>query len=105
MRNLRPPLASAFSSFGVSALVTPVGGSPVTVVVVRMGPSVANPGIVADPSVMDTRPRFRLRRSEVASLPIGSTIAIANGPDSGTFTVERTESLDPEILQVVAEAA
>lgn len=101
-RNLRPSLSPPFAAFGVSALVTPMGGNPLTAVAVRLPPMVANPGMEADPPVMD-RPRFRFRRSEVPALAVGSTFVIAAGPDAGIWTVERFDTSDNDVLEVVVE--
>lgn len=104
MRDMRPPLATPFAAFGgmTLALVSPIGGAPLTAAVVRMGPAVVTPDIGGDPAVMD-RPRFRFRRSEVAALPAGSTFTIADGPDVGVWTVDRFSTIDNDVLEVVAE--
>lgn len=101
-RNLRPPLGSSRASFGSISVVSPVGGAPFTAAAIRMPLTTTRPGIDTTAEV-DNRPRFRFLKSEVADLPVGSTFTIAGGPDVGTFTVERVDRSDPEILQVVVQ--
>jgi hypothetical protein len=103
-RNLRPSLSPAFASFGVSALVSPIGGSPLTAVAVRMPPTAPAPSIEGDPPVMD-RPRFRFKVAAVPVLAAGSRFTIAEGPDAGVWTVERSHVNDNDVLEVVAEKA
>lgn len=105
MGDLRPPLAACFAPFRVTGTVTPLGGAPLTADVVWQAPQSAHPAIGADPDVLDLRPRLRLRRDQVAALPIGSTIQAPamEGGSLKTYTVERVEDLDAQVLEAVVQ--
>jgi hypothetical protein len=112
--DVRPLLDPIFNAFGVAALVTPKGGSPISTTAVWLGPrvgievgTVAGRSVGPSSSIPDMRSRWRLRRDEVATLPIGSTIFAASAPGGrvSTWVVERVDNLDPEVLDVVVEGA
>jgi len=100
--DLRPTLDPHFRAFGVAATVTPAGGVPVATRIVWDTPQPGGLGIDVDPQLAN-RPRCALRRDEVAVLAVGSTIAAIRIPARGseTFTVDRVDDTDPEILTAV----
>ncbi len=110
MAELRPPLSPPFAIFGVAATVTPLGGAPVATTIIWVktgvfGSFAAFAAALGTPS--DPRPRCRLRRDQVPSLPIGSTI-VAPPPQGGaaqTFSVDLVDTLADEFEAVVSRAA
>lgn len=100
--DLRPDLDALFATFGTDATVTPVGGAPVSCVAVLEGDVAPRAG---QPPIEVTSPRVAVRRSDVAALPIGSTILMARAPGRTpeTLTVIRVDHLDPELLTAVVQ--
>ena len=105
MLDLRPALIPMFTAFGVAATVTPLGGAPVTALVIGGSPLQVTQEAQADPVIADFRRRCSVRKSEVATLPVGSTILAPEGFVLGqplvTYVVDLTEDLDPEVWHAV----
>lgn len=99
MSDIRPPVAPFLGVFGVAAMVTPFGGRPVATTAIRHDrPSASE--LLADPTVLEKR-WFSLPVVDVGSLPRASTMVIADGPDAGTWMIERVDSIDGEFWRVV----
>jgi hypothetical protein len=96
MPDIRPPLGPAFSAFGVAAIVTPPGGAAVPAYVVVGSQSDVYPA-GGDISVRERRMRVSLRRSEVPSIPRGTTIQTA----AVLFTVDAVAEVDDELIAVL----
>lgn len=103
MGDLRPPLNPMFSAFGVSAVVTPAGGAPVDADVIFDTLDPAKLSMLGGEfgEIADLRPTVAIRRADIASLPVGSTIVAARGGESSrTWTVDRlveARGADPEL--------
>lgn len=98
----RPDLDSLFAvgdgCFGVEAIVTPADGSPVDTAIIWESPSTVE--VIADAPIGDLRILAAVRRDEVATLPVGSTILAARPPeysDARTWTVDRVFDMDPDV--------
>jgi hypothetical protein len=108
LADLRPALDPATDAFGVAATVTPKDGTPVSASVIAyplrpeepwIGP-LADRVFAGGPSG-DVRPRFAVRKDQVPTLPAGSTIVIAAGPEAGTWKASHVDSVsDPQLHKV-----
>lgn len=105
MGNLLPPILAPHLAFGVPAVVTPLGGSPVDTTAVRlrgaMPPAVGSVLMSADAAVGLRNTVSIPRDAVVPSLPIGSTIVADFGEGSATWRVDRIDSDFPDEWRVV----
>lgn len=105
--DLRPPLDVIFAAFAMPATVTPLGGSPTPASVTWEGVDtqlrIRSAYLLGAGDLSDLRPKVAIRRVEVSSLPIGSTIEGADhaGGTVKTWRVDEVYDTDPEIFRAV----
>lgn len=104
--NIKPDLDAFFTTFGLPATVTPVGGDPITTTIIweptTPGSTNVGSGNLGPQAVLDARPKLSLRRDEVPDLTKGARIECA-GLAGGTirvWTVGRVTQLDDEVMTV-----
>jgi hypothetical protein len=104
MGDLRPPAAVWFGTFAAPATLTAPNGSPTAITSVWLGAQPAGRAAGAGgATVNDQRPRLALRRSEVPSLLLRSTIVVPplDGGAPKTYVVDEIDPTDAEVLIAV----
>lgn len=105
MANLMPPLGPALAAFGVPAIVTPLGGGPISTTAIRARgaapPSVGTLGMSAAAAV-ELRNFVSIPRAAVPQRPQpGSTLDADFGDGLRTYRIDRVDDGLPDEWRVV----
>lgn len=102
--NVMPPLDALHNVFAVVATVTPRGGDPVETTFVLFAqpeaPAVGDVGMTA-PAAVNLRPTGSLPRTDLLTLPVGSTIETDLGDGLRVYRIDRVDDRVPDEWRVV----
>jgi hypothetical protein len=102
MTDVRPPISSLFSLYGVPATITPPGGAPIATRVVWHSPIVEGFPEGAALTAHEQRRRLSIRKDQIATVKTGTVVSAVElvGGAAQDWTIDGVEYEDSQIARV-----